>query len=418
GGNPIESAVDLAGDPEGDIVDTAIYERNRAIEEDLNVTLEFFDAGIKSGETGDTIRTLAMAAEDLYDVYTVCQWNAVMLAAEHVFLNLSDAPYIDYEKPWWSKQYIDACSVGQKHLYFLAGDVSLDMIRCISALYFNKNMLTNLDFDANELYQTVIDGDWTADKLLTYASAAYSDLNASGKADEGDQYGLLLNSSNGMDSISFALGLQLTAHDEEHYPYLVGDREHNHNVFDKLQKLVYETPGISPGEPEQNQQQFIEGNSLFLGGFLYTSERLRDMKDDFGVIPYPKYDETQENFISVLHDITSLMCIPVTCTRFDTTCAVLEAIAYTSYYDVTPVYYDSALKVKYSRDDITPQVIDIIRDSAATDIAYVYIDAFNSLGRIMRGSSFKNYASTYERTAKGAQKMMEKFIASFEEVIE
>lgn len=418
-GSTIETCVDIAGDLEGDIVDAAMYNTNKEIEEDLNVILDFKPQDIASGSTGDEIRKLAMAAEDLYDIYTLCQWNGVSLAAEHMFLNLSDAPYFNFENPWWSKAYIDACSMGKDHLYFLAGDVSLDMIRCISAFYFNQKMLLDLDFDVNELYQEVLDGKWTVDRMLTYANAAYQDINGNGKSDDGDRFGLFVNTSNGLDTLSFGMGLQLTARDEHNYPYLTGELEHNVNVFEKMQLIIKESDSVlHDADDMEKRNMFIEGNGLFLGGFLYTSENLRDMKDDFGIVPFPKYDETQENYISIMHDITSLMCVPTTNTKFDATCAVLEALAYNNYYSVTPVYYEDALKVKYARDDMTPQIIDLVRDSVTTDMSYIYISDFNDLGRIMRDTgAYTKYASTYERKVKATQKKMENFIAAFEEDI-
>ena len=419
-GSPVESCVNIAGDVEGDIVDVAMFNTNKEIEENLNVILDFCPADVKSGDTGTTIRTLAMAAEDLYDVYTVCQWNAVMLAAEHMFLNLSDAPYFNFENPWWSKSYIDACALGNDHLYYLAGDVSLDMIRCISALYFNQNLFADLDYDVNDLYAEVIDGKWTVDRMLTYANAAYLDINGNGKSDSEDRFGLFVNLYNGLDALSFGMGLQLTGRDEKNYPYLTGELEHNVSVFEKLQLLINESKSVNRNADDIDKRTwFISGNGLFLGGFIYTSENLREMTDDFGIVPFPKYDETQESYISIMHDITSLMCVPVTNSKFDATCAVLEALAYSNYYNVTPVYYEDALKVKYSRDDMTPQVIDIIRDSAATDMSYIYIDAFNRLGRIMREpQNYTKYASTYDKQVKATQKAMENFIAAFEEDID
>ena len=359
-----------------------------------------------------------MAADDVYDIYYVCQWNATMLAAEHFFLDLSDAPYINIDNPWWSKNYIDACSIGEKHRYFLAGDISLNMIRCISSLYFNKSMLENLGHNVVYLYQTALDGQWTLDQMLTLSNDAYSDLNGNGITDDGDQVGTLFTFLNALDSISFGLGLQLTTHDENHYPVLTGENEHNADVFLKMNTLVNESKSILciTGDPDFVMQYFREGHSLFMGGFLYHAEILRDMEDDFGILPYPKYDENQEDYRSVLHDIATLVCVPVTCSKFETTSAVLEALSYNNYYDVTPVYYESALKVKYARDEITPKVIDIIHESAMTDISYVYIDAFNNLGRIMRETDkLKNYASTYKKISKSAQKAMEKFIEAFED---
>jgi len=419
-GYPTEPVINIAGDESGDIVDVALYERNRAIEEDLNVTLAFHQDETYSGSTGDAVRTYVMAAEDAYDYFNVCQWNAVMLAAEHMFLDLSDVPHFNFEDPWWSKQYIDACSIGTNHLYYLVGDINLDMIRCISAFYFNRQLLESLDHSADELYQLALDGKWTIDHMLTLANDAYQDINANGLSDAGDRFGAIFRIANALDSISFGLGLQLTARDENHYPYLTGDLEHNVDVFSKMQVMLNETNSVYHSTtPEDIIKFFSQGESLFMGGFLYISENLRDMADDFGILPYPKYDENQENYRSVVQDTAALACVPVTCSIFDTVTTVLEAIAYYSYYDVTPVYYESALKVKYARDEITPQVIDIIRDSAMTDTSYVYIEAFNNLGRIMREmNGYEKYTSTYARQVKATQKRMEKFIASFEEEID
>jgi hypothetical protein len=35
---------------------------------------------------------------------------------------------------------------------------------------------------------------------------------------------------------------------------------------------------------------FNNGYSLFLMGFLYTSEQLRNMEQDYGIIPSPKFE--------------------------------------------------------------------------------------------------------------------------------
>ena len=40
---------------------------------------------------------------------------------------------------------------------------------------------------------------------------------------------------------------------------------------------------------------FKEDRSLFYAGDLRLSARLRDMETNYGILPYPKYDENQEN---------------------------------------------------------------------------------------------------------------------------
>ena len=96
-------------------------------------------------------------------------------------------------------------------------------------------------------------------------------------------------------------------------------------------------------------------------------------------------------------------------------------MAYYSYYEVTPIYYETALKTKYTRDDLSSQIIDIIHDSAMTDLAYVYQESLNGAGMIMRtlaANKTKDYASYAAKRVKANTKALEKFITNFEETIE
>ena len=52
--------------------------------------------------------------------------------------------------------------------------------------------------------------------------------------------------------------------------------------------------------------------------------------------------------------------------------AVLEALSAYKYKTVLPAYFEVALKTKYSRDDTTSQMCDIIRDSMVLDFGFVF----------------------------------------------
>ncbi len=421
-----ERFLDLQGDAEGDIVEVALYDRNVAIEEQLNITFNYVDPGIESGNVGTEVRKLLMAADTTYDLYSLIQWNSTALALEHCFLNVTDLPHLDLGQPWWSKSYMEALSIGHNNVFFLAGDISIDMIRTIAAMYFNKNIFQNIYDSSDILYEEVLNGTWTFDKMLTYAESAYQDVNGDSKVNKDDIYGLITNSFNNMDAFTFGMGATLTRRDADNMPYMTVGEEHNVNLYNKLYTMIAETPscvmnsdGANP--TLDNVQYFASGNALFLPGFLYTSENLRAMDNDYGIIPFPKYDEQQENYYSTVHDIATLFCLPTTCTKIDAVCATLEAMAYYSYYEVTPIYYETALKTKYTRDDLSSQIIDIIHDTSMTDIAYGYSSSFNNMGQIMRSlavNKTKDYASYYAKQEKATVKACEKFITKFEESAE
>ena len=122
----------------------------------------------------------------------------------------------------------------------------------------------------------------------------------------------------------------------------------------------------------------------------------RDMTDDYGFLPYPKLDESQKNYRCLVTDIVLLGAISGASQNLDITGAVLEALGSETYRSVTPAWYETALKVKYSRDDISAQIIDIIHDSMTTDFIYAYNASLSKIGVVMRtlvGNNSTDYIS-------------------------
>jgi len=418
-----ESFIDIAGDLNGDVVDEALYNRNARVEEKLNVDLVFTDTGVASSDTGGAIRSLVMSGDTTYDIFNVVQWNAAGLATEGMYRNLVDLPYVDIEKPWWSQYYIREINIGRNNRYFLCGDISIDMIRCISCMYFNKVIYGDHYGDPDQMYQTVLDGQWTYDKLSTYVKETYADINGNDKVDDGDSYGLLLNNYNNIDILFYSAGLRATNRDQDDIPFLALNNERTASVIEALYELCHNTQGTmlrSGGEGTlQNNIDFNNGYSLFLMGFLYTSEQLRNMEQDYGIIPAPKFDEAQPNYEAFVHDIATLICLPQTANRLEEIGAVLELMAYESYKTVTPAYYETAMKTKYTRDALSSQIIDLLHDRNMTDIAYVFGGSFQNLGYIGRemiANKQNNFASFYSKREKAAIKQMEKLIKIYQDL--
>ena len=73
------------------------------------------------------------------------------------------------------------------------------------------------------------------------------------------------------------------------------------------------------------------------------------METDFGIIPYPLYDENQEDYHTQVADCSTMFALPADCRDTSFAGAVLEAIAAESYRSVTPAYFEVALNEKYTR---------------------------------------------------------------------
>ena len=141
------------------------------------------------------------------------------------------------------------------------------------------------------------------------------------------------------------------------------------------------------------------------------------MEADYGFLPYPKLDESQKSYHTLVADNALIGSIPSMSKNLDKMGAVLEVLSYETKRTVIPAWYETALKLKYSRDDIASQIIDIIHDSTTTNFIYAYSNPLYGAGQIMRGmvdADSTDYASAVARTEKTARKALEKLIDAYE----
>lgn len=102
---------------------------------------------------------------------------------------------------------------------------------------------------------------------------------------------------------------------------------------------------------------FLNDQALFYVHGLGSAQMYRDMKSDFGVIPTPKLDDTQESYF-IQPDITKQMVIPSTAPDNERTSIIVEALAYEGYSYLRPLYYETMLQNKYLRDEESIEMLD------------------------------------------------------------
>lgn len=140
------------------------------------------------------------------------------------------------------------------------------------------------------------------------------------------------------------------------------------------------------------------------------------MREDFAIIPPPKLDEAQETYLTTLHDGTTILGIPMTATAgtIEAVCATLEALAAESYKSLTPVYLDVALKNKYTRDEQSAEMIDLIRQNIVSDFGFQYTETgFNNFFRNQTKTG-AGVASTIAKNEKSWTASLEKILTALE----
>ena len=152
--------------------------------------------------------------------------------------------------------------------------------------------------------------------------------------------------------------------------------------------------------------------------FCFCSAYFRDADVDIGVLPYPKYDDAQENYISL--DWGGFMCVPGTVENPDMVGAVLELLAYDSEETVIPTYYDIMLDGKLARDDDSVKMFDILFDTIAYEVGGNYFGFSGANYNLFFALPFttlngkSNFSSYYRQNEKAAISVIDEFYETME----
>ena len=381
---------DMVGtDNTGEIIQDAIWERNRNVETRLNIIFNFQRTAKSSlNDVKTELSALVLAGSDEFDIISSTANTTVQASLYPYLYELSDLKYVDITQPWWRTSGIKELSFDGENFRFLMGDHTLnDYLKC-GVMYYNKDMYTDVtQKDGDELYQDVLDGTWTWDDVITLTTKAYADLNGDGTANAGDRFGLMIpqNYTEATVHMLYACDPIDAKRTPDGIDLSTINNEKNISIVDLLIKVTHNPTGVyvSDKNIDKSPEYFAQNRALLWTGRLTnaTAATMREMESDYGILPMPKYNEEQEEYITLIHTSSTVTCLPKTikANRIDTVDAVLEAWASEAYRTVITPFIETALKMKYSRDAKSAQVIDIIFDDPMISFTDMYSSQVNSI---------------------------------------
>jgi len=398
----------------GEIVNDALYRRNKTVEDRFNMTVNTIDMDGSWGNMANfkkRIANSALAGDGAYDLVEG-DTAIVDLLGHGYFANILDSKYIDTEKPWWSKASVEVLDVSGV-LEFISGDYSILLWEGLCVVYFNKKLVK--EYAIESPYELVKGGKWTLEAVERLSKDIYTDLNGDGKAGFEDLYGLITTNGNMIDNFLISCELKLTAKDGEGFPVFANPTdERSVAVAEKVYELLRQKGVFMFDETKIKDVQevmFMDDRGLFYTSFLRDSQAFRNMETDFGILPYPKYDEAQKDHKTFSKGGFAAFAIPATAKDTEFSEIILEALCAESYKKVIPAYYDIALKNKYARDDESAEMLDIIREGFDYDFACVALDytewVLLELRIMAAGKSF-DWVSRMEKKAAKIDKNLEK----------
>lgn len=406
----------IADNVTGEIINDATWERESVVEDRFGIEIEWIEVPHDSMVTN--IRSTLNTGSVDFDLVASETDHIVTLGAEGLFMNWIDAPYIDFEKPWWNPEsnMVDSLSINGK-LYGITGDISRLFVQKHFVCYFNQEIMAEYSAIPN-LYDLVQEGKWTLEKMNEYGALVKDDLNGDQVMNEADRYGFASYYATPFDNWIIALGQNVITKNADGIPEFRLEDPAMLELCDLLTELYNsDTTCLSPGNRAKTTKFFAENHCLFtVGGFEWASG-MRDMTQNFGMIPYPKLNEEQEGYYTGYSDVGA-SCVAIAKNHPDQefACAVTEALAAESYRKVTKAYFETALKEKYSRDSQSSQMLDMIREGIVFDFGFYYGSQLNDPDTMMRAvisGGKNNYTSLYKSFSRVYDKKLSDLLAIY-----
>jgi hypothetical protein len=398
----------------GDVVDDAIFRRNSKVQERFNINMEvIFDDTY--AETSKYLTNLISAGDDAVELIAMHVVEGGRIAINDMFLNWNDVPEIDFTKPWWSQSTTRDLSYDGVTLLAI-GDFVLSATSGTYCTFYNKTLAEN--YDLPNMYDVVDEGKWTFDYIVSVAKDIYSDLNTNGEVDAEDLYGYTSCSRSAMDAFLWAFDNPVFRREDDKLVFSYKTAKIN-DIVAKLVNTFSSYEGIHTDFTGWNYgiSSFAAGRAVFATGHIGASTgAIAELEDDMGFLPYPKWDEAQEEYYTMVDGSHQALAVPTTASKLDMIGAVTEVLNAESWKLVTPAYYDVALKVKATRDMESVTMLDNIVNSRIFDFGYVYDGwegpCFLLEKLVQQGNT--NFESEYAKMEKKVTKRYETVLEYFE----
>ena len=404
----------------GEVLPDAIARRNSIIEEKYNVKI----AHVTVSDIVTEVRTQVMGGQVEFDAILASCQNLAVMAQEGLLYNLLDIELFNWDGGYWDTKSKDQLMIGDK-LYFANCSLNIQAIGFI--VYFNKKLVE--DYNLTSPYEHLKNNTWTIDTWAEMVKSVSKNMDGNDQAyTELDQYGTLTEHHNPRMFL-YASGVRATTNDANGYPVvtLMENADKTVGIYSKLQEVFKDKTVsfcINCGSIDKHgfihkwdymrslfmrdlYMFYYEGDNDVLGNFA------ANMESEFGLLPFPKYDQAQEDYRTVYPYNDSLLAIPSIQKDLDRTARIIEDMNFYSEVVVVPTWFDTMLSRRYARDDESEQTLHILRENRVYDLG-LYYDFGGLTSKVLDVDPVRsNIQRNYDRYKSSIDQDIQKIYSSF-----
>lgn len=395
---------------DGEVLNDAMVRRNQTIESVFNIDItEARSAAIQAD-----LRKAVTSGDTTYDTCLDNVMRTFALAQEGLLFNWYELPHINLSAQWWDQSVIEQLTY-KDQLYFCIGDISPVTNVRVYSLVFNKDLCRELGIEMP--YEYVLNGTWTMDVFNQYITDVNRDMNGDGVMDYDDRWGYFSQDGNSF-MMYFAGGGKVVSFDSSGNMVLTMNESRNVDLAVKaLEISIDESKTLMADQyVKDHGGLWSEASSWFAsGGALMRSSVFepvprdyRSMETDFGVLPYPKMDESQDTYYTPAEETSRMFVVPKTADP-EFVGMILEVMAAESVSTVSPAFYDVCLEGKSVRDEESAEILDIIFANKVFDYGLVAdVAGFKTLLRNLETKDSTDVVSAFTKATKKAEAAIQK----------
>ncbi|MCR5264797.1 MAG: extracellular solute-binding protein [Clostridiales bacterium] len=357
----------------GDIIPNSRIERNGMVEKKYNTKILVKTADI------DTIwqdLRLAVEADDYYaDLLGIGQTEIGRFQAARLLMNMLSLPFTDYTAPYFHQAAMKQLT--SEYVQYGAVGAYNETLDYLYGLFFNRTLAEKLELDP---YGAVYGDEWDYDAFRRMTKKANGNVDGRIVAGHGSSLGIdtytdLLFAGSGIDLVQCGWGKKPVL---GYGAVSAGDSAAD-RVTAALRRLLYTDKTVwsdSRGAytADGAMEAFCEGGMLFYTDRLYFTSWIADMRDNWGLLPFPTADGSYHTYCDLSMPI---LCAPADSTNSEYTGLFLQAANAASYGWLTDVYYEN-LQINVVRDSDTLNMLDRICGRTNSATVYSYASFFGS----------------------------------------
>ena len=355
-------------------VERAVYQRLSDVSTAYGIVF-----GVRKVESATKdVSSNVKSGQDVYDLIVDHARASCTNAAAGYYYDWNDLPYVDLEADWWNRDAHKEFATPGGKLFVAIGDISYMSVGSAQVIYFNKDMITDVDGLASP-YDLVREKKWLFDTFEEYVMTLNSNMDGDGTGDIAtDTFGYSGYGWGVGIQMLYSTGCKILEWKNEDWVFPAKKDIANEALFD-LRELLYNSGAAVLSTHASSKTAFADKRVAFIDSEVHDATGFAGLDLNYGILPFPKYRKNVKEYYTIVGGGTNLFGVMrnTSDANAERISVILEAMAWEGHDKVLPLYYDTVLSYQALKDEDSIEMLHIIHDSLIWDFGYFYSDACN-----------------------------------------